>query len=789
MVAARPCLGPGALVGLFWALLTPDARAEGPDATQTRDAPDTVTATERQEDPDPIQRPVPLTSLEVPYPEKGEGSARVILELLVSKEGTVSQVRVVEGRSPFREAALRAARGFRFQAARRGDQAIAAWIRIEARFAARAPDTRPEEDESAHPSSPSPPAPVEILVLGDRPPPDRDTLGRSEVRELPGAFGDPFRAVEAMPGVTPLVSGVPFFYVRGAPPGNVGYFLDGIRVPLLYHVALGPSVIHPGLIDRVDLYRGGYPARYGRFAGGIVAAETAPPEPALHGEANLRVFDAGALVEGPLGGGRGAALVGGRYSYTATILSLLAPDVTLSYWDYQGRVGYEVSRGVTLGAFAFGAFDLFRGNQEDESLGTQFHRLDLRLDLTPTPATEARLAVTLGVDRSRATSVADATGSSDRLGGSAGLQSVDADRDDLSAIDTMMAVRVEVTHHIGRRTLMHAGGDVSVDRYRTDFTDETAQALLFSRTDRALGTHADLVWQAEPGVRVIPGLRFDYYHSNGVGVPAIEPRLAAVFSLSRHVDLEHALGVAHQPPAFTVPVPGIQVSDLEDGLQESLQSSAGVRVRPGDGWELGATVFQNAFFDMTDLLGTARLRDLDDTLAPEERVDDRSLGRSYGLELSARRPLTRRLAGYFAYTLSRSTRSQGNRRALSAFDRTHVLHAAGAYDLGARWRAGARLTTYSGVPAELKPAFDDTGLLAERQPQPGARSPWFFRVDVRLEKRWPIDQEGRYWALVMEMLNATLAREVVDYGCGVEGCDGDEIGPVSVPSVGVEVFF
>ncbi|MEI9949386.1 MAG: hypothetical protein WDO74_10485 [Pseudomonadota bacterium] len=32
---------------------------------------------------------------------------------------------------------------------------------------------------------------------------------------------------------------LPFFFVRGAPPGNVGYFLDGIRVPLLFHIALG----------------------------------------------------------------------------------------------------------------------------------------------------------------------------------------------------------------------------------------------------------------------------------------------------------------------------------------------------------------------------------------------------------------------------------------------------------------------------------------------------------------------------------------------------------------------
>src|SRR6185295_10876974 len=141
-----------------------------------------------------------------------------------------------------------------------------------------------------------PPVPIEVTVSGQRPEPLAQSFTRAEVRQLPGAFGDAFRAIEALPGVTPIASGVPFFYVRGAPPGNVGYFLDGIRLPLLYHLALGPSVVNPAMVDKVDLYPGGYPARFGRFAGGIVAGETKEPAASLHGEGNLRLVDAGALV-------------------------------------------------------------------------------------------------------------------------------------------------------------------------------------------------------------------------------------------------------------------------------------------------------------------------------------------------------------------------------------------------------------------------------------------------------------------------------------------------------------
>src|SRR4051812_37876609 len=80
-------------------------------------------------------------------------------------------------------------------------------------------------------------APEDVMVRGQRGAPGSDaseSLARAEVRQLPGAFGDPFRAVEAMPGMTPVISGLPYFYVRGAPPGNVGYYFDGVRVPYLF---------------------------------------------------------------------------------------------------------------------------------------------------------------------------------------------------------------------------------------------------------------------------------------------------------------------------------------------------------------------------------------------------------------------------------------------------------------------------------------------------------------------------------------------------------------------------
>jgi hypothetical protein len=102
-------------------------------------------------------------------------------------------------------------------------------------------------------------------------------ISSEEATATPGAAGDPFRVIESLPGVTTLMWPLPLYSVRGANPGNTGFLLDGIKVPSLFHLALGPSVIHPLLIDRLDFYPGSYPVQFGRSVGGLVSASTAAP--------------------------------------------------------------------------------------------------------------------------------------------------------------------------------------------------------------------------------------------------------------------------------------------------------------------------------------------------------------------------------------------------------------------------------------------------------------------------------------------------------------------------------
>ncbi len=715
----------------------------------------------------------------VAYPEGAKGEALVVLSVTVNLDGTVRDARVSDGEEPFGSAAVEAAKTWRFEPATRAGQPVAATIRFEVAFKApvvesetrtptRTPVARAPKKPSAVVEEEGPVAPpeaedFEVLVEEDRLAPNVQTITRAEVRQLPGAFGDPFRAIEMLPGVTPVVSGLPFFYVRGAPPGNVGYFLDNVRVPYLYHIALGPSVVHPALIDRVDLYSGGYPASYGRFAGGIVAGETKPPRPELHGEANIRLYDAGAIVESGFADGRGTVLVGGRYSYTAALFSLFVPRVTLDYRDFQTRVSYDLTPKNRLTLFSFGSFDLLGETKQGISktiFGSEFYRADLRYDHFYDKDSSVRVAATFGFDQTKFDQRRNAT-------------------------DKVVGGRVEVRHRASKNVVVRAGVDTTVDffgtgelRYSDPEDPEPIQLerIFPARSDIAFGGYLDLPMNVLPWIELTPGLRVDLFTQGGESAVGIDPRISARFSVTDDFRIVHSYGIVHQPPSFIVPIPGIVPATLNDGLQKSYQTAAGVEVDLPAKFTATATAFNNVFLDMTDALGTFN----GDFEEINDRLEQRSTGRAIGLEFFLRRSLTERVGGFVGYTLSQSTRSIGRESFPSAFDRTHVANGAVAFDLGKNWRAGTRLLVYSGAP-KIQPA---NNLIVGLRPSNPSRSPPFYRVDLRLEKKWIVWEKG-WLAFVVEVLNATLSKETF----GSEVSEDRQIGPITIPSIGVEGGF
>jgi hypothetical protein len=761
--------------------------------------------------------PVARGSTDVPYPVGAEGDAAVVLELVVEKDGSVSSATVIEGAAPFAEQARTAVLTWRFTPAQRDRQPVAARIRAHVAFHRAheepAPASAPIPPVEAKPVR-SPEPSYEVTVLGTRREIGQTTLSKSDVREMPGAFGDAFRAIEALPGVTPLASGVPYFYVRGAPPNNTGYSVDGIRVPLLFHLGLGQSVIHPGLIDHVDFLPSAAPARHGGFAGAVIAGQTREPAPLLRGEANLRLVDVGALVEAPFAGDRGSVLVAGRYGYPGPVLSAVTDDLKIGYWDYQARVSWQLGSRDEVSVFAFGSHDYLASGvpsgdpsaskEPVEQLVSDFHRIDLRYDHVLTDG-RVRFALTGGYD-SRGAAPTYMT-------------------------DRSLGARLEVEQDLTRALRFRGGADARIDHYGLDISEQNPREPAVPQssdpppTNISAGVYSDFVWRVAPRVELVPGVRFDVYASSRRNeppstrtrtiVPAVDPRLSARVTISRGVTWLSTLGLSHQypslrvgnVPALLVAIPGFPFGVRQ--LQTAEQASQGFELALPASLTLTATGFYSYFGGLTDLSaqcvqyepGDSGPRIPGDPEPPYVCPNNEPVrGRAYGVELLLRRPFSERLSGSVSYTLSRTTReahfltpSGGDDVATVAsdFDRTHVLNAILSYDLGRRWRLGTRLLFYTGTPySRLDGSFPVP-------PYHAYRSPAFHRIDVRLEKRWQLGQTASV-AFVLEGQNVTLRKESgLGLDCRGQGtpqsetvtCEPSTIGPITIPSVGLEAFF
>jgi len=708
--------------------------------------------------------PTQIAAEPVPYPEGAHGAAEVVLELVIAQDGSVSDVSVREGIEPFASAARIAVLRWLFTPATRDGIPIRARITAKVSFRepvfvpAPAPETAPNATGKAAPaaakSEAAEPAPTEIRVLGE----ERQELGslhipRSETRLIPGAFADPFRVVEVLPGVAPVLSGIPYFYVRGAPPGDVGYRIDGIPVPLLFHVGAGPSVIAPALVDRVDLFPGAYPAEHGRVAGAVIAGETVAPSAVAHGEAQARIFDAGAMIEQPFANGRGSVTLGGRYGYTQAILSLVAPDYGLSYWDYQARVAYRINATDTLSAFAFGGLDqLTNKNIGRKLFDTQFHRLDLRWD-RHTEQSHVRAAFTLGADH--------VLNAQEGPGG-AGSE----------LRDTTARLRVEASHRLSPQLRLRGGADAGASNVKTEIDSLGTHVVSQQpRVDFAGGAYADAIWRPARVAEIVPGVRLDLARARQQNHLYVEPRLGTRLRVAQGVSWVSAFGVAHQLPTQSIRVPGRAPNGLELAEQEAWQATTGVEfVLPAS--MLGKVSLFHAWVDALDADLT---------------------GRSYGAEFFLRRNFSERLGGFVSYTLSRTTYTHLTQTYQAEFDRPHVLSLVLGYDLGNGFRLGGRTLFESGRRYAVACPTPDCAPGDPLAPRPfismGRTHP-FFRLDFRFEKRWQL-AGGRWLSGTFEWFNATLSKEAdfVSWDPVHGGLTTTDRSPLTLPSIGIEAGF
>jgi len=596
-------------------------------------------------------------------------------------------------------------------------------------------------------------------VRAGRPEIPKVEVSGDEARQLPGSSGDPMRVLGSLPGVAQIAWPAALYVVRGANPGNTGFFLDGIRVPELFHLGLELSVIHPYLIDGVDFYPGGAPANYGPYVSGVMAARTAaPPADRVHASADVTVFDAGGIVTAPWDGGRGTVLVAARYSYTGALFSALQNDTILRYGDYQFRVDHPLAGGqATL--FAFGALDdvgwtTLSSTQEYGAL--QFHRLDLRWRRA-IGGGRLLLGVTGGADWANSTLFNSPI--------------------KIRALSVMP--RAIYTRPLSTSVDLEVGANMDAQTFATVVPPFQTTPSDLARQRQALSQAEYATVMIHVGDRLVisPGLRADLFAEEGTQALFVEPRLDVLLRVSDTLSFRVDGGRYAQMPSLPVSVPGFEAFGLADyGAQTSLGGSLGFEKRLPGHLTLGVTgYFQK--LRLTDV------RNIDIDPSEQNKPMDKDFlvardGRAYGAELLLRRADTGRFFGWLAYTLSWSLRYDDNGVVgRSDWDERHILNLVAGSRVGHNYTVGLRFHLNTGRWA---PVGDGTY----------QQLPTYYQIDLRVERRFVFDRF--VMDVYADLANVTRDEEVLQLNASDDG--GHQVitpGQVNLflPTIGLHAQF
>lgn len=605
----------------------------------------------------------------------------------------------------------------------------------------------------------------------------------AESAALQADLGASFSIAESLPGSLPVFSGVPYLIVRGATPSGTETYYDGVLIPSLFHIALGPSVVNPHLLGQISFHPGVGPARYGRHVGGSLEAASASGERAERGqrEIELTLLDASGYLYSP----EIHTAFAWRIGDPGLLMNVLGLDATLNYFDYQIRHESSIGSNTRLTLLALGAGDKLGDRtapRDDISLG--YHRLLARVARRFERA-EFGSQVSLGYDVSSLGQELDGEGL--RFAPSLYYETRDEGLRFRVGGD-MLATNVKLTRRPGQ-----AAESSILSRSETfslnpeDFLDGQPYASVPARNNA--GVYAELAFEPLSKLSVELGLRGDAWLAGSAAEFAVSPSARIGYALTPSLELHAAIGLAHQSRGSPVPLPSLSDIAIDAGLEKAIQTEVGASWKLPEELQLEAAYFHHRYLDTVYLELILDCNNNTDPQAAQGPLTGRDLasicrgrglptanGTTQGFELYLKRNLTERLSGFVSYTLAFADAvARDGTRFTPQSDVRHLANAVLHWDLGSGFAVGVRLHYRSGKMA-VNTLFS---ALNRRFEHVEERLPGFFRLDLRGSYRWNVSF-GRMEASI-GVQNVTASSEAMNRDCSIDPL-GDFTG-TSIPIV------
>jgi len=591
---------------------------------------------------------------------------------------------------------------------------------------------------------------------GDAASPSVQTLTSAELRDLGSVLSDdPYRAIQALPGVATGDDFRSEFSVRGSDVRHIGQSLDGVPLGWLVHSTRGTedtngtvSILNGDVIDRATLNSGPYPQRHTASLGAWLSLDlregsriTTQGHLAVSGTASS--FSA----DGPLGHAqRGSWVVSVRQSYLQWLLGIVNgdDDSTFGFTDVESKL----------------VFDVTPGQQVQTSVVVGRSRLDqTNADAGPNEAGSA-------IDRSgvwnlswRSTFAKTILTQRAALVGGHFVNHGRFDQELGDGHSTTGWYLADVSRDLGHSLTFKSGGSLSFEHageLKRQFAFGPARTVE-QRSERSFDlsswqshAHAGISWQSPNGAAIDAGASIT--HSSVVDRTPASPWALASWPLAHGVVLRGGVSCAWQFPDLE------QVSNFSGTVirpERAVSVDAGIeqRLSPALRWQV--TLYSRKEHDVLRLDNSeARLVNgvvIQPSLTPLWR--NALTGSSRGVELLLQHRSTARLSGWIGYSYGRArdTDADMHEEFWADFDQRHAISVYGQLRLSPKTSIATKLRLGSNFPiagyfARVGPDIE-VGTMKNEE-----RLPLYSRLDVRINHTFTYAK--RRLSLFAEVLNA-----------------------------------
>jgi len=592
---------------------------------------------------------------------------------------------------------------------------------------------------------------LEATVVGkvDKVDDSSKTMSKEEFLTVPGANGDPVKAIQNMPGVAHVSGLSSNIVIEGSAPQDTGYLIDEHQVPLIFHFGGLYSVITPEAIESVDYLSAGYGPEYGRAMGGLVGLHTRDPQTdRQHGFAFMDTMKSGALLEGPIND-KSSFLVTGRYSYLSLVLGAVVKGnsqfnmtVAPAFGDFEGLYKLKASdkdevRVLTLFShdelsFLFktpvSSDPSIRGTFDDE---TTFYRVTPQWTHHFDSDHTGHLSMSLGEDDVH----------------------VDVGSDFSDQTNIFLSQRADFEAKISRvwKTTVGLDDEFVNERLNIVMPISTGSGgvsnpissgsvlnAALSRNDLLLGPYwRNVIHDPDSKWTWMPSLRVDYFNVTNEVLPA--PRFAVRYDQSDSFRYKAMAGVYYQPPQVNQTAPGFGNPDVKSpfALHYVLGFEKDFKGTSTTGFTVNADIFYKSLQNLVVSTSDQVMRN--GALVPEIYNND-GRGRAYGVEALIKYD-KRPFSAWVSYTVSRSLRNEpSDDEHLFEYDQTHNLNIVAQLETASNWKISGRARYVTGDPFTPVAGATFDADNDNYIPTPGSlysqRMADFFQMDVRLDKKW-----------------------------------------------------